>query len=77
MPYMDLDKELSETVPYCNSSKQLQKAEDVQKDLLWDGRDWNPAACQCGLVSCSQSIYETYTDSFTRNDDCAQYEVWL
>lgn len=72
---MDFDEELFETVPYCNSSKQLQTAEDIQKELLWEGRDWHPASCQCGQISCVQSVYETYSDSFAREDGCARYQV--
>jgi hypothetical protein len=64
------------SVPYCNTSEQLLFAEDLQKDLLWEGNGWHPAACQCGYSStCSQYLYETNADTFARHDDCAQYKV--
>lgn len=74
MPYMSLSN--STTVPYCNTSQQLRLAEDLQKDLLWEGRGWHPANCQCGYAStCSQYLYETSSDTFARHDECAQYKV--
>ncbi|KAK4006004.1 hypothetical protein OUZ56_011135 [Daphnia magna] len=76
MPYMNLFNFTS--VPYCNTSQQLRLAEDLQKDLLWEGRGWHPASCQCGYAStCSQYLYETSSDTFARHDECAQYKVYF
>ncbi|EFX78832.1 hypothetical protein DAPPUDRAFT_245732 [Daphnia pulex] len=76
MPYMNLPNFTS--VPYCNTSQQLLLAEDLQKDLLWEGNGWHPAACQCGYSStCSQYLYETNADTFARHDNCAQYKVYF
>lgn len=76
MPYMNSGDLAS--VPYCNTSEQLRKAEDLQKELLWEGRGWHPASCQCeNSTTCSQYLYETSCDTFARYDNCAQYKVIL
>ena len=75
MPYMNLPN-FTYSVPYCNTSEKLRLAEDLQKDLLWEGKGWHPASCQCeNSSSCSQYLYETNSDTFARHDDCAQYKV--
>lgn len=66
------------SIPYCNSSKQLANAEDIQMSLLWEGRGWHPDACGCGnKTTCSQYLYETSCDTYARHDRCARYEVLL
>ena len=76
MPYMT-----TTALPLCNGSRQLQEAEDVATELLWEGKGWHPADCRCGQeaepTSCSQSVYETYADSFTRDDNCTSYQVYF
>ena len=75
MPYMNLPN-FTYSVPYCNTSEKLRLAEDLQKDLLWEGKGWHPASCNCeNSSSCSQYLYETNSDTFARHDDCAQYKV--
>lgn len=75
MPYMNLPN-FTYSVPYCNTSEKLRLAEDLQKDLLWEGKGWHPASCHCeNSSSCSQYLYETNSDTFARHDDCAQYKV--
>lgn len=74
MPYMNSAN--VRNVSYCNSSELLKLTEDMQKELLWEGRGWHPANCQCGnSTTCSQYIYETSCDTFARHDSCAQYKV--
>nr|CAH0112524.1 unnamed protein product [Daphnia galeata] len=77
MPYMNLPN-FTYSVPYCNTSEKLRLAEDLQKDLLWEGKGWHPASCHCeNSSSCSQYLYETNSDTFARHDDCAQYKVYF
>lgn len=74
MPYMSYDE--LDSVPYCNSSKSLQLAEEMQRELLWEGHGWHPSYCHCGETTCLQYLYETSSDTYARQDDCAQYKVF-
>ena len=80
MPYMNLFE--LDSVPYCNTSQQLLLADKFQQDLLWKGQGWHPgSSCRCDFqpVSCSQSVYETSTDSFSDADrpQCARYKIFF
>lgn len=73
MPYMTLEELID--VPYCNSSQSLQQAEEMQRQLLWEGNGWHPSLCLCGQTTCLQYLYDTSSDTYARQDDCAQYKV--
>ena len=74
MPYMN-NGDLN-SVPFCNSTEELVMAEEVQTDLLWEGRGWHPSMCNCtNSTTCSQYLYETSCDTFARHDNCAKFKV--
>ena len=73
MPYMT--SQIS--IPYCKGTKQLMAAEQLQKSLLWDGVGWKPEECDCNTTTCTQYLYETYSDSFEHQEKCVFFKVFF
>ena len=55
-----------EAIPFCNSSSQLRRSEELLNDLIWMGK-WRPESCTCENLACAQFIYGMLHTAFKNN----------